>query len=231
MLHDDPDELLALVTAAQSALQAAAVPDDAPAMARYMRDKQPFYGVARPARTPIESSLLKAFPPADDAAYRAAILALWSGPNREDRYLALAYAHKSKGYPRVGALDLYLQLVREGAWWDLVDEIAGRILSPLYLHNREAIYHAVESWIDDPDLWVRRVALLAHLKHGPDTDAEQLFRHCLLRADEREFFIRKAIGWALRTYARHDPDAVRSFLDSHAHRLSPLSVREASKHL
>lgn len=231
MLHDDPDQLAALITAAQAALEAAAVPEDAPAMARYMRDKQPFYGVARPARTPIEDALLAAYPPADEAAYRAAILALWSGPMREDRYLALAYARRAKSYPRVSQLDLYVELVREGAWWDLVDDVAGRILSPLYLRHRVEMRDHVERWIDDPSLWVRRTALLAHLKHGAQTDAEQLFRHCLLRAAEQDFFIRKAIGWALRTYARHAPDAVLAFLDEHTDQLSPLSVREARRHL
>lgn len=231
MLQDTPEDLLALVTAAQDALAAAAIPADAPAMARYMRDLQPFYGVSRPLRTPIERDLITRFAPADMAAYRAAVQALWAGPMREERYLALAYARRCAGYPSIDALDLYLLLAREGAWWDLVDEIAGRILSPLYLTHRDAMYEEVEAWSQDPSRWVRRCALLAHLKHGAHTDAEQLFRHCLLLADEPDPFIRKAIGWSLRTYARHAPDHVRAFLNTHRASLSRLSVREASKHL
>jgi 3-methyladenine DNA glycosylase AlkD len=231
MLEDTPDDLLALVTSAQDALAQAAVPSAAPAMARYMRDLQPFYGVSRPLRAPIERALIKRFIPVDLAAYQAGVQALWAGPMREERYLALAYARGCKGYPRIDALDLYLLLVREGAWWDLVDEIAGRILSPLYLTHRDALYDEVEAWSQDTCLWVRRCALLAHLKHGAHTDAEQLFRHCLLLADEPDFFIRKAIGWSLRTYAHHAPDRVRAFLNTHRASLSRLSVREASKHL
>jgi 3-methyladenine DNA glycosylase AlkD len=80
-------------------------------------------------------------------------------------------------------------------------------------------------------MWIRRAALLAHLKHKEKTDERQLFAHCLLLAGEKEFFIRKAIGWVLRDYSKMAPDTVRAFLHAHRALLSPLSLREASKHL
>jgi 3-methyladenine DNA glycosylase AlkD len=89
----------------------------------------------------------------------------------------------------------------------------------------------MEEWVHDDDMWIRRTALLHQLRFGADTDAARLFRHCELRMHEDDFFIRKAIGWALRTYARHKADAVHSFVDKHRDALSPLSVREALKHI
>ena len=80
-------------------------------------------------------------------------------------------------------------------------------------------------------MWIRRTAIVSQIKHRADTDEPQLFGYCLRRAHEREFFIRKAIGWALRQYARFDPAAVRTFVEENRSRLSTLSVREATKHL
>lgn len=90
---------------------------------------------------------------------------------------------------------------------------------------------AMDTWIDDDNLWVARTALLHQLRYKDATDTERLFRYCLTRADDPDFFIRKAIGWCLREYAKTDPDAVRDFVDGARDRLSPLSVREAMKHL
>ena len=89
----------------------------------------------------------------------------------------------------------------------------------------------LDRWIDDRNLWIRRTAILSQLKHKGGTDRDQLFGYCLRRAGEKEFFIRKAIGWALREYAKTEPDAVRAFALEHREQLSGLSFREATKHL
>ena len=89
----------------------------------------------------------------------------------------------------------------------------------------------MDALIRAPDFWLRRIALLHQLDWKQDTDAARLFAYCLRCADEREFFIRKAIGWALRQYARTNPVAVRQFLTTNREKLSGLSFREASKHL
>ena len=97
--------------------------------------------------------------------------------------------------------------------------------------DRTEMRPSLDSWIDDADLWIRRSALLAHVKHKALTDTRQLFAHCLRVAGEPEFFIRKAIGWVLREYAKTDLEAVARFLEEHRDELSGLSYREASKHL
>jgi 3-methyladenine DNA glycosylase AlkD len=122
-------------------------------------------------------------------------------------------------------------MIREGAWWDFVDEIAVNLVGAVLGNFPAKTRPIIERWIDDPDLWIRRTALLAHLKHKQATDAAKLFDHCLRRAHEREFFIRKAIGWALREYSKTEPRAVRAFLANNRQRLSKLSFDEGSKHL
>jgi 3-methyladenine DNA glycosylase AlkD len=89
----------------------------------------------------------------------------------------------------------------------------------------------MRKWIDDENLWVRRAAIIAQLKHKKDTDEQMLFEFCLRRAEEPDFFIRKAIGWSLRQYAWTNPDAVKKFLKSHGKKLPTLAVREAGKNI
>jgi 3-methyladenine DNA glycosylase AlkD len=89
----------------------------------------------------------------------------------------------------------------------------------------------VDTWADDPDMWLRRTVLICQIGAKERTDFDRLFRFCAARAYEEEFFIRKAIGWALREYARTDPDAVAAFINSHLVELSGLSYREGSKHI
>jgi 3-methyladenine DNA glycosylase AlkD len=89
----------------------------------------------------------------------------------------------------------------------------------------------MDSWLAGDNLWLTRTALLHQLRYKERTDTDRLFRYCLARAGHRDFFIRKAIGWALRQYAWTDPEPVREFVAAHRDVLSPLSVREALKNL
>jgi 3-methyladenine DNA glycosylase AlkD len=89
----------------------------------------------------------------------------------------------------------------------------------------------IREWIDDADMWLRRSAIIGQIGHKEATDTELLFDACVSRMHETEFFIRKAIGWALREYAKTDPSAVVAFATEHRNELSGLSFREATKHL
>jgi 3-methyladenine DNA glycosylase AlkD len=121
--------------------------------------------------------------------------------------------------------------VTEGAWWDFVDDVASHLVGRVTLLERESVRPVLERWIDHPDMWLRRTAILSQLGHKDKTDWEMLADFCLRRAHEKEFFIRKAIGWALREYARIEPDVVRRFATENRERLSGLSFREATKHV
>lgn len=200
-------------------------------MQKYMRTETPFYGVQKPDRATIIRELKRRFPPENRDAWQEAVLALWRMPHREEKYMALEYAALGRAFLDSPSLALLQRLVRDGAWWDLVDFVAGGLLSPTLYAHRAEVRPAMERWVEDDDMWVRRAALLSQLKHKERTDEEQLFGHCLLRADEKEFFIRKAVGWALRDYSWTRPEAVLRFLRDHGERLSPLSLREGSKRL
>ncbi|HKZ20696.1 MAG TPA: DNA alkylation repair protein [Acidimicrobiia bacterium] len=220
-----------LVEFVQSQLSALADPARAAPMAAYMKTEMAFYGVPKPERVPIGRELKRRFAPANASQYRENVLTLWNLPHREEKYLAIGYARQFSAFIEFAQIDLYERLIIEGAWWDLVDEIASPIVSRVVLNHRWQMRPVLEGWIESPVMWLRRSAIICHNGHKEATDWDQLSDFCLRRASETEFFIRKAIGWALREYARANPDAVRTFLRVHGKKLSGLSYREAAKHL
>ena len=127
-------------------------------------------------------------------------------------------------------LETVRSLIVTRSWWDTVDTLAANVVGPL-VSNHPALRATMDAWSTDDNLWLVRTAILHQLRYRSATDPDRLFRYCDAQAGHGDFFIRKAIGWALREYARTDPDAVRTFVATHRDRLSGLSVREASKHL
>lgn len=222
------DDLVAFVAAE---LSVRADPEKAIGMAAYLKTDMPFYGVQKKGRTEVFRGMKARFPIDDASSYREAIEALWARPHREEKYLAVGIAKHYTDYLTFGNFDLYRRLIVEGAWWDFVDDVAINCVGIVQLYDRERVSPTIEEWIDHEAMWLRRTSLISPIKHKADTDYETLFDHCLRRADEKEFFIRKAIGWTLREYAKTDPDRVRGFLLAHRDSWSALSFREAAKHL
>lgn len=220
-----------LTTAVRKVLQAVADPAKAEPMAAYMKHKGKFLGVQKPDRVPVIRMMKREFRPASCAEWLEGIEALWAQPYREEQYMAIEYAALWREHCTAESPELYERLAREGAWWDLVDLVMGELVSPAALAHRQKMRKHTDRWIDDPDLWVRRLALLSQIKHKGETDEAQLFGDCLRRAADEELFIRKAIGWALREYSWTRPKAVRRFLQEHGGRFSALTVREAGKRL
>ena len=220
-----------LVAFAARELKARADAEKAGAMAAYLKTEMPFYGVQKKGRTEVMRGIEHGFPINDLTTYRDAIEALWEQPHREEKYLAIGLAKAHPRYVLLENLDLYRRLIVEGAWWDLVDEVAIHCVGIVYLRQRPDTEPTIEEWIDDEDMWLRRTSLISPIKHKGETDYEKLFDHCLRRAHEKEFFIRKAIGWTLREYAKTAPNRVRDFLLEHRDRWSGLTWREAGKHL
>lgn len=200
-------------------------------MAAYMKTTMPFYGVPKPGRQPVLRALVRRFPPAGVVEYREAVGALWALPHREEKYLAIGYARAFGDHVTFDQLALYRSMITEGAWWDFVDEIAGHLIGRLVADERPRMRPVLEEWIEHEDMWLRRTALICQLRHREETDAVMLFDFCRRRAHEKEFFVRKAIGWALREFAKSDPRAVKAFLDEMGDSLSGLSRREASRYL
>ena len=200
-------------------------------MQAYLKTDQPFLGVMADGRVEVVREVDAKFPAADVHENEAQVATLWREPEREMQYVAVGLARRRRKFVGTGSLPLYERMIREGAWWDLVDEIAIHLVGVAGMVETEAIRTAMDAWIEDPHMWVRRTAIIFQNRHKGKTDEARLFRYCLACAHEKEFFIRKAIGWALRDYAKTNPEAVRSFVEEHRERLSGLSIREATKHL
>jgi 3-methyladenine DNA glycosylase AlkD len=223
-----------IVSAVRRALASAADSVKAPQMQAYMKSALPFRGVQKPERARLVREIYESRPLPTQAVWAATVRELWHGAEfREERYAAIDLTgHRLyRGYQRPAVVPLYEDLIVSGAWWDYVDEIASRRVAPILRAWPDETAPLMRSWAIDDDLWRRRTAILCQLGARDAMDL-QLLHDCLEpNLADREFFIRKAIGWALRDYARHDPDWVRSWVDRHVDRLSPLSYREATKHL
>ena len=220
-----------LIAAIRDGLRLSAEPERAPMMQAYMKSAMPYLGVRVPIVRALVRAEAKRRPPRDLEALIATIRELWDEATyREERYAATALA----GAPVVRPLrappllDLYRDLIVAGAWWDHVDELAHRV-GELLCQFPEPVRPTLVAWQREPDRWLRRVSIIAQLGFRERTDRELLTGAIEANAADADFFLRKAIGWALRDYARTDPEWVRAFVTGHA--LSPLSVREATKHL
>lgn len=220
-----------LAGAVDDGLRAIADPAKAGPMMAYMNNVQNYLGVASPERAVLFKRIAPAHVPRDASEYEAGVDALWALPYREGRYLAIGFACRHRAFITPDRLPLYERMLREGGWWDVVDEIAPHLVGVQLKAHRAVIQPVLDRWVTDKDFWIRRSALLAHLGHKAEVDEATLFAHCRALAHEKEFFIRKAIGWVLRDLGKRRPEAVRAFLDAHGGELSGLSRREAVKWL
>ncbi|KYH44545.1 DNA alkylation repair protein [Branchiibius sp. NY16-3462-2] len=208
-------------------LRAAADPSLAPGQQRYMKSAMPYLGVRVPAARRIARAA--ACDITDPVAIRAAARRLWDeASHREERYAALALLATKTVAGQVDSLPVVEHFIRTGQWWDYVDEAAHRLRELLDAGTAD-MPDLLRAWSRDEDFWIRRAAIIAQLNRGDGTDLTLLADVIEPNRDDPEFFIRKAIGWALRDAARAHPEWVRTYLARHD--LSPLSRREAAKHL
>ena len=225
--------MTSLVRAVRDGLAALADPVAAPAMQAYMKSVMPFRGVPKPARDALVRELVAARPAPDAAAFPAEVRELWDGAEfREDRYVAIALTGQRRWSPPQDAswLALHRHWIVSGAWWDTTDEIAAKRVGPLLREDPAAVTPVLRAWATDPDRWLRRTAVIAQLGSRAATDTALLAAAIEANLADPDFFLRKAIGWALRQHARTDPEWVRRFVADHPG-LSPLSRREALRHL
>ena len=219
----------ALVGEVRAGLRAAADPERARGMQAYLKTAEPCLGVRLPEVRRLTSEAAVADPPATAADVERAAGALWrEAAYREERYAAIALTGLPVARGVLELLPLYEQMITTGAWWDLVDGVAGRIRDLLLAHPAQ-LGPVLRDWARSDDRWLRRSAITAQLGAKERTDRALLTEVIEVNAADPEFFVRKAIGWALRDLAKTDPAWVRRFLAEHE--LSPLSRREASRHL
>ncbi|MEV6668174.1 DNA alkylation repair protein [Streptomyces nigra] len=209
---------------------AAADAERAVVMRAYMKDVAPFLGIPSPERRALSRSVLQGTPRPDERDCTAVALRCWRLPEREYQYFAVDLLRRHVRRLSSGFLPVARHLVTTVPWWDTVDALAAHVVGGLVAAD-PALTADMDAWIEDDDLWVVRTALLHQLRYGERTDAGRLFGYCLGQSGHPDFFVRKAIGWCLREYAKTDPDAVRDFLAREGGRFAPLSVREALKNI
>lgn len=196
-------------------------------MAAYMKHQFPFLGLTKPERVALQRAFLNQAKK-NTAVDWAFIMRLWDLPEREFQYLAVDYLlalHKKlqkDDIEKIGAL-----IIRK-SWWDTVDNFA-TITGMLCMAYPELVGSYIASWAEAKNMWLIRVAILFQLKYKEKTDVHVLSRFIGQNSDTKEFFINKAIGWALREYSKTNKEWVRAFMESS--RLHPLSVREGSKYI
>ena len=225
---------VALAAELISALQRAGDPQRASGQQAYMKSAMPFHGVTVPKVRTLVRAILLRHVLSDADVWQDAILLLWrNASHREQRYAAIEVllARQHRGWLTPTRLPLIEELVVTGAWWDYIDAIAINGVGAMLRSQPLDVEPVLREWAIDEDFWKRRTAILAQLKFKDATDATLLRDVIEPSLEHREFFVRKAIGWALRSYAKTDPAFVIDYVQSHADRLSALSKREALKAL
>jgi len=223
-----------LIAALRRELKTHADPSKAPAMRAYMKSAMPYYGVPTTPQREIQRRIFAAYPLPDFETWRDTALEMWRGARfREERYAAIGLTgfKRYAEFQTLKTLPMYEEMIVTGAWWDYVDGIAGDRLGSLLRRYPTAMKRRLRQWSRCDDLWKRRAAILSQLGFKEETDLNLLYDCIRPNMADPEFFMRKAIGWALRQYAWTNPEEVVRFVKSHADELSGLSQREALKNV
>ncbi|NOV04473.1 DNA alkylation repair protein [Paenibacillus planticolens] len=211
----------------EALLRAHSSDNDAAAMAAYMRDQFPFLGIRNPQRVALTKQFWKeqGYPKGAEGVKVAE--ELWALPEREFHYTALLLLTQLRKDAEKERIEVLERMVVTNSWWDSVDTIADHLIGVHLQKYPDLIPAYVEKWLASGNMWLQRTAILFQLKYKQRTDVPLLFSCIRRMAESNEFFIRKAIGWALREYSKTDAAAVQAFVAETE--LSPLSVREALK--
>jgi 3-methyladenine DNA glycosylase AlkD len=216
------------------ALRQAADPLKAPVMQAYMKSAMPYHGVTTPLLRRICSAAFAPVQLPSAAVWQGLVLDLWRNAKfREERYAALLLAGDSRAlaFQTPSAMKVYEELIVAGAWWDYVDDIASHRVGPILRDYPTPMRRKMLSWSRCANMWKRRTSIICQLGFKEQTDLELLYACIEPSLDSREFFVRKAIGWALRQHAWTDPAEVKRYVRRQRNRLSSLSIREALKNV
>jgi 3-methyladenine DNA glycosylase AlkD len=218
------------IAALRSAYQQHADADRAVKMAGYMKDQFPFFGLSAATRRAAMASTKAAakVATADEIVEFARLC--WEQPEREFHYAGSDLLGWNVAKLGAGHLEDVEYLISTNSWWDTVDALASWSVGGLVAANPE-LTDVMDEWIYSDNMWIARTAILHQLRYKTATDTERLFRYVEIRASDTEFFIRKALGWALRQYAHTDPDAISVFVADNEHKLSGLTKREAIRNI
>jgi len=205
-------------------------PARAEPMVAYMRHQFAYLGITAPEQRALNRAVLDGVGRPTQADLRDVAQACWLRDEREYQYFAVRLLRRYVGVCEAGFLDIVRPLITTKPWWDTVDELAVHVVGPL-VATYPGLVTTMDDWSGDENMWLVRTAILHQVRYRETTDSERLFRYCAAQAGHRDFFVRKAIGWALREYAKVAPGAVRTFVSEHSTELSGLSRREALKNI
>lgn len=196
-------------------------------MSRYMKGRFEYFGVKSPDRKAVFKLYKSQFLNLIKQGFIEDILIrLWEYEEREMQYCALELMDVSKKYFKEDTLDLIERLILSKSWWDTVDMLAGKSAGFLFLKFPALKVSRLPHWINHADFWLNRSAIIHQLNYKEKTDFEWMKKSIIPHIHSDEFFLRKAIGWALRQYSRTNPQAVVKFVQQHQD-LSNLSKKEA----
>jgi 3-methyladenine DNA glycosylase AlkD len=214
-------------------MAAPADPLRAPGMQAYMKSTMPYFGIPSAQVDAICKKVFAEHPFPSCREWSAAILEVWRGARyREERYAAIRLisvkAHRECWNPAL--MPILEEMIVSGAWWDYVDALA-QVVGELLRAHPKKIRPVMRAWSTDTNLWKRRVSIICQVSFRRDTDLRLLYANIEPNLADRDFFIRKAIGWALRAYAWTDQTEVARYVRTHEAELSGLSRREALKNI
>jgi 3-methyladenine DNA glycosylase AlkD len=202
----------------------------------YMKSEMPYHGLTSAETSAICRETFAEYAFDDIDTWRADVLAIWrDAAKREERYAAIALAQhrkakKSFHTTTIDTLPMLEEMITTGAWWDYVDALASHNVAWILEADPKPMKKAMRKWSVDEDMWKRRTSIICQL-HVEAIDLDLLYECIEPSIESKEFFLRKAIGWALRQHAWNDPKEVTRYVKENAARLSPLSIREALKNV
>ncbi|SEW18513.1 DNA alkylation repair protein [Chitinophaga arvensicola] len=204
-------------------------PSNAAAMKAYMRDQFEFLGIKSPERRAITKGLKAEYGLPAIVEMPALIKALWKKPEREYQYAAIDIMQLLHKEWRAEDITLFEFMILHKSWWDTVDSIVSCLVGPWFKKFPEHRLSITNRWINSDNMWLQRVAIIHQNSYKKHTDEQLLFRYIKQCAQSKEFFIQKAIGWALREYSKTNPNSVRRFVETNT--LAALSTREALRRI
>lgn len=198
-------------------------------MKKYMKNKFDYYGIKSPLRKEISKQYLKKenLPPINE--FEKVIKELWNEPQRELQYFAMELLFKYSKQLEQEQYLIFEHLLTNKSWWDTIDYIAANLVGNHFKKYPHLTSTVGKRWIESDNMWLNRTAILFQLKYKQATDEKLLSEYILIHASSKEFFIRKAIGWALREYSKTNSQSVIMFVHKYDKVLSGLSKREALK--
>ncbi len=201
----------------------------AEAMSRYMKNLFPFVGIPSSERKEIFRKHLAQYGLPPDKDLFPIIKSAYAQPEREYHYFAIDLAGKFAKKADESFVPLLEFLITKNSWWDSVDSTASNCTRDFFKRNAHLQAPVTRKWMDSSNKWLQRASILFQLNYKSNTNEELLYRYILELKDSPEFFIQKAIGWALREYSKTNRYSVKKFLATH--KLAKLSIREASKYI